>query len=918
MTIYNQVNNISDDYTFVLNTDELFYTKEEMPCGVFEYNVSNQTWTETRKTSNAFDTKYENAKNFVKTYYQSILDIINPETKYSDLLTEIGAGNGLFIGIQMDSIEGFPQLNDNQYFIIIISSSLKMCIPVKSFVLYSNTRIIESNDEELNDLEYLSAKQCLNLIYNAISKVEILQIVDELPTQPSDIKTNCVYLLYEENNQSQDEIDDGLNFHFTLWVYSKTDEEFKQVDRLTFDIKNYALKNHTHGQINNNGTIGNTAGIPLITGTNGIVTVGTFGSSSSTTATDFVSCADTRLSDSRTPKTHASTATTYGVGTETKYGHNKVINGLTASSYQNGESLSAYQGKVLNDTINDVASRFGSAISNLEDELEFKVDKAVVSGGTNILKGDPVNTSGTSTTGSNYTIESDLYHGNKIYHRDETSYETSKYGDLQWIVLPDEFTYGDVFTLSFYAKGTSGKEIRTYFYGESGYVNVKRIASNSTQDSTPSSSFHDGATRFTLTSDWKHYYVTYQLNTTGTLTVNKKLCIRVYGGTDCYISNVQLERGDNVTDYRPNVMDELNNRALVNYVQKSNTTGLLKNDGSVMTSGTGSSNYAIGNHTHDEYLRYNSMAYVFKIPYSIEGTATNFNVSSYLYYIWTVDMPLFIFVKNTIGDNVANATLKFKRDGSDITILDANNSMQPIQAGVWKKDTWALFFCYAPSTVQLQGIFYDTTAIDTLINNSNANTGTSIDVVDNLTTNDGLKALSAKQGKILNDNKAPVIHSHNISDITNLDTALNDKEDVLVSGYNIKTINNESILGSGNLTIQNEDNYYLYMDGDELVLLITEDEQIATTIQIIWNDNNNASGLRPAQVTGTLSNGESFALSDSNNWTTTVYRPKYVNGQGVLYTWSISTVLGYTTTSSTDNNVTTFTNTYRTQPPAPE
>ena len=126
MTIYNQVNNISDDYTFVLNTDELFYTKEEMPCGVFEYNVSNQTWTETRKTSNAFDTKYEDAKNFVKTYYQSILDIINPETKYSDLLTEVGAGNGLFIGIQMDSIKGFPQLNDNQYFITIISPSLKI------------------------------------------------------------------------------------------------------------------------------------------------------------------------------------------------------------------------------------------------------------------------------------------------------------------------------------------------------------------------------------------------------------------------------------------------------------------------------------------------------------------------------------------------------------------------------------------------------------------------------------------------------------------------------------------------------------------------------------------------------------------------------------------------------------------------
>lgn len=551
MTIYNQVNNISDDYTFVLNTDELFYTKEEMPCGVFEYDTSNQTWTETRKTSNAFDTKYEDAKNFVKTYYQSILDIINPETKYSDLLTEVGAGNGLFIGIQMDSIEGFPQLNDNQYFITIISSSLKMCIPVKSFVLYSNTRIVENNDEELNDLEYLSAKQCLNLIYNAISKVEILQIVDALPTQPSDIKTNCVYLLYEENNQSQDEIDDGLNFHFTLWVYSTTDEEFKQIDRLTFDIKNYALKNHTHGQINNNGTIGNTAGIPLITGANGIVTVGTFGSSSSTTATDFVSCADTRLSDSRTPKTHASTATAYGVGTETKYGHNKVINNLTTSSYQNGESLSAYQGKILQDNINDVISSI------------------------------PVKTSDLTNDGD---------------------------------------------------------------------------------------------------------------------------------GTNAFLTQHQ---------------------SLSNYIQKSNTTGLLKNDGSVMTGGTGSSNYAIGNHTH-EYPTYEYVSSVLKIAYSVNGTATNFDVSSVWSGNMTVDTPLFVFAKNTIGDNVANATLKFKSNGSDITILNVKNyMMQPIEAGVWKKDTWALFFCHGSSTVQLQGIFYDTTVIDTLINNvseqiENANSQTKV------------------------------------------------------------------------------------------------------------------------------------------------------------------------------------------------
>lgn len=43
-------------------------------------------------------------------------------------------------------------------------------------------------------------------------------------------------------------------------------------------------------------------------------------------------------------------------------------------------------------------------------------------------------------------------------------------------------------------------------------------------------------------------------------------------------------------------------QSLTNYVQKSNTSGVLKNDGSVMTGGTGSTNYAIGNHTHSVYV----------------------------------------------------------------------------------------------------------------------------------------------------------------------------------------------------------------------------------------------------------------------------------------------------------------------------
>lgn len=862
MTIYNQVNNISDDYTFVLNTDELFYTKEEMPCGVFEYNVSNQTWTETRKTSNAFDTKYEDAKNFVKTYYQSILDIINPETKYSDLLTEVGAGNGLFIGIQMDSIKGFPQLNDNQYFITIISPSLKMCIPVKSFVLYSNTRIVENNDEELNDLEYLSAKQCLNLIYNAISKVEILQIVDELPTQPSDIKTNCVYLLYEENNQSQDEIDDGLNFHFTLWVYSTTDEEFKQIDRLTFDIKNYALKNHTHGLISNDGKIGNAAGVPLITGVFGLITPGRFGSSSSTTATDFVSCADTRLSDSRTPTAHASTAITYGVGTETKYGHNKVINNLTTSSHQNGTSLSAYQGKVLSDAISEKenSSNKTTSLSSSSTDTQYPSAKCVY---------DAIND----------IPSTKFFIADNVSRVGPSEYTQGAFAEM-WEIRCNDLTDSDLedgFFISFdkpYASSYSSLPVMLTF-----------VSTNMTNNYT------------TTFCGWQ-YESNYEEIISG------------------YVLNKRISFGMTYVDYQfillhGQLSSEFNNKEDIS----NKTTSLSSSstdtqypsakcvyDAISNIEQTGASNVAASNHSHgdinnDGTLTSSTVTFsTSDVPLVADASASGKIQKGYIPSVYVKDNRAYANIGSSSGDtqykinNDINSTFAEKEDTSNkTTILSASST-----------DT------QYPSAKCV----YD--SINTATN------GVRVDVVDNLTTDNGTKALSAKQGKILSDTKASAIHSHAISDVTDLDIALNDKEDVLVSGYNIKTINNESVLGSGNLTIQNENNYYLYMDGDELVFLAAEEEQITTTVQVIWDDNDNSNGLRPAQVICTLSNGETFTLSDSNNWTATVCKPKYINGQEALYTWSESSILGYTATKNTSNNVTIFTNTYnRPQPPSP-
>ena len=61
----------------------------------------------------------------------------------------------------------------------------------------------------------------------------------------------------------------------------------------------------------------------------------------------------------------------------------------------------------------------------------------------------------------------------------------------------------------------------------------------------------------------------------------------------------------------------------------------------------------------------------------------------------------------------------------------------------------------------------------------------------------------------LSDARTPTAHTHPQSDITNLTTDLAAKQETLVSGTNIKTVNGSSLLGSGDLAISSSDPTYL-------------------------------------------------------------------------------------------------------------
>lgn len=65
--------------------------------------------------------------------------------------------------------------------------------------------------------------------------------------------------------------------------------------------------------------------------------------------------------------------------------------------------------------------------------------------------------------------------------------------------------------------------------------------------------------------------------------------------SDTHVPSTKL-----VKNSLPTKLSDLTNDS--DFIETSSTTGLIKNDGSIMTSGTGSTNYSAGNHTHSGYV----------------------------------------------------------------------------------------------------------------------------------------------------------------------------------------------------------------------------------------------------------------------------------------------------------------------------
>ena len=212
------------------------------------------------------------------------------------------------------------------------------------------------------------------------------------------------------------------------------------------------------------------------------------------------------------------------------------------------------------------------------------------------------------------------------------------------------------------------------------------------------------------------YTITYDDGTTTTFTVTN--------GSDASVT-IQTSWGSTTSDSKV-PSEKLTKDTLDTKIAKSSTTGLVKNDGSIMTSGTGSTNYAAGNHSHSGYVSATKVT-------SWSGTVSDSNV------------PSEKLVKNSLDDKVSKSST----------------------TGLLKND----------GTVMASG------------------TGSSNWAVGNHT-----HSAYVNPTKVTSWSSTP--SDSNVASEKLIKDTLDAKQATLVSGTNIKTVNNESLLGSGNITIQ--------------------------------------------------------------------------------------------------------------------
>ena len=248
---------------------------------------------------------------------------------------------------------------------------------------------------------------------------------------------------------------------------------------------------------------------------------------------------------------------------KTANGTKTTVSELSKTVAQNGKDITSVTArtKVVEDdlagtkttlsqvkTTADSTSQKTATLETGLNGLSAKFDNLSV-GAVNLLKNSKF-FKGTGITGAGRILD-ETYQGCAVRH-----YAGANYCDIAQFsncVVPK---IGSTYVASFWAKG-SGK-VRTYFYGESNYLEVLSGTTNQNASTTSG----DGSIDFTLTSKWERYWVVYKLESnypTSNTSVPKHFLFRhLSSGVDTdevYIAGVQLEEGNIATNYSPNEAD---------------------------------------------------------------------------------------------------------------------------------------------------------------------------------------------------------------------------------------------------------------------------------------------------------------------------------------------------------------------------
>ena len=186
----------------------------------------------------------------------------------------------------------------------------------------------------------------------------------------------------------------------------------------------------------------------------------------------------------------------------------------------------------------------GSSLQNVEEfkNLEDKVDNIQI-GGRNLL----TNTKGfTDDWRGDGILQPGTYQGFNVYYQDGST--TTSYWEIRYqsiVIMPST-----EYTLSFYAKGSG--ELRTFVFPN---TDATILATNGDPEFVGQVR-GDGRCEYTLTSEWKRYFITFRTTDDTTKIApdgtNKTVLFRVVAGhNEAYICGAKLEQGNVPTDWSP-------------------------------------------------------------------------------------------------------------------------------------------------------------------------------------------------------------------------------------------------------------------------------------------------------------------------------------------------------------------------------